>query len=299
MAEPATIVAAGTVPWRMRSGMLEVGLVHRPRYHDWSLPKGKVDPDEHLLVCAVRETLEETGLHVALGRPLGEQGYPVPAGSKLVHYWAAHADSTAVEVHGHAKIDPAEIDDVRFLPAGQAAATLTYDRDVEIVGRLATYALDTTPLVLLRHAKARSRRDWDGPDRDRPLTDDGRADAARLVQVLAALGIARIVTSDAQRCLQTISPYAHMAGIEAEIEPRISEAGFSKDPHGASEVIHALLGTHEPTVLCTHRPVLPTLRAAPSRFAACRVPTDAPPSGSSLVLHHRAGLVVSAQLHTV
>lgn len=293
MAEPASIVAAGTVPWQMRSGVLEVGLVHRPRYHDWSLPKGKVDPDEHLLVCAVRETLEETGLNVALGRPLGQQTYPVPTGSKLVHYWAAHAGSTAVPVH-----DPTEIDDVRFLPAGQAAATLTYDRDVEIVGRLATHALDTTPLVLLRHAKARSRSDWDGPDDDRPLTDVGRADALRLVQVLAALGIARVVTSDAQRCLQTISPFAQEAGAEVEIEPRISEAGFSKDPHGASEVIQSLLGTHEPTVLCTHRPVLPTLRAAPSRFAACRVPTEAPPSGSSLVLHHRAGLVVSAQLHT-
>src|SRR5690625_7582704 len=99
----------------MRSGMLEVGLVHRPRYHDWSLPKRKVDPDEHLLVCAVRETLEETGLHVALGRPPGEQGYPVPAGSQRGPSWAAHADSTAVAAPGHAPSAPAALDHGRLL----------------------------------------------------------------------------------------------------------------------------------------------------------------------------------------
>ena len=88
------IRAAGTVPWRHRAGALEVALVHRPKYDDWSWTKGKLDADELWQVAAVRETLEETGLHVRLGMPLPPTAYRVldrtghPA-TKQVRYWAA------------------------------------------------------------------------------------------------------------------------------------------------------------------------------------------------------------------
>ena len=71
------INAAGTVPWRRRSGVLEVALVHRPKYDDWSWSKGKLDPGETFQVAATRETLEETGLHVRLGMPLPPTAYRV------------------------------------------------------------------------------------------------------------------------------------------------------------------------------------------------------------------------------
>ena len=68
-----------------------MALIHRPRYDDWSLPKGKVDPGETEPVTAVREILEETGQHAHLGRRLDAVSYPVQQGVKKVHYWAARS----------------------------------------------------------------------------------------------------------------------------------------------------------------------------------------------------------------
>ena len=74
---PSAIPAAGTIPWRIRRGELQVALIHRPRYRDWSWPKGKVDPGEDWPVTAVRETREETGLQARLGIPLPDATYTV------------------------------------------------------------------------------------------------------------------------------------------------------------------------------------------------------------------------------
>ena len=96
-------------------GEVEVLLVHRPRYDDWSLPKGKLDPGEHPLVCAVREVEEETGHRVVLGRPLPRQRYTVSGRPKVVQYWVARADDRAAEWGG-----TAEIDQHRWVPTWQA-----------------------------------------------------------------------------------------------------------------------------------------------------------------------------------
>src|SRR5215472_8502449 len=81
--------AAGAVLWRARAGGIETALVHRPRYDDWSFPKGKSEPGEHVLLTAVREVEEETGVRAALGRRLATQTYPVEGQPKQVEYWAA------------------------------------------------------------------------------------------------------------------------------------------------------------------------------------------------------------------
>ena len=121
------VLAAGAVLWRpaRRSGSdeIEVGLVHRPKYDDWSLPKGKLDPGEHLVACAVREVLEETGHAVRLGAPLGVQRYPVQGLPKEVRYWAARANDSAPPWRG-----TAEIDRLEFVPASRAGARLTQPR---------------------------------------------------------------------------------------------------------------------------------------------------------------------------
>ena len=93
-----TVVAAGAVVWRpdpAHPGEVEVCVVHRPRYDDWSLPKGKLDRGEHLLAGAVREVEEETGQRVVLDRPLPTQHYEVNGVPKRVHYWAARAELLA------------------------------------------------------------------------------------------------------------------------------------------------------------------------------------------------------------
>src|SRR4051812_43456031 len=87
------IAAAGAVLWRRRGEGAEVALVHRPRYDDWSLPKGKLDPGETLPETAVREIEEETGFRAVLGRRLRTVRYPVGGEEKVVDYWAAEAVS--------------------------------------------------------------------------------------------------------------------------------------------------------------------------------------------------------------
>ncbi|NKY07909.1 NUDIX domain-containing protein, partial [Cellulomonas hominis] len=84
------VEAAGALVWRVRQGRLQVVLVHRPRYKDWSWPKGKLEPGEHVVTAAVREVEEEAGLDVVLGRPLPGLEYPLADGRfKRVHYWSA------------------------------------------------------------------------------------------------------------------------------------------------------------------------------------------------------------------
>ena len=122
--------AAGGVVWRVSSradGAVEVLLVHRPRYDDWSLPKGKCDPGESFEDCARREVEEETGLRCTLGVELPSTRYVDHKGRpKVVRYWAM-----AVEAGAFAPND--EVDEVRWLDPGAAAEALTYERDLAVV----------------------------------------------------------------------------------------------------------------------------------------------------------------------
>ena len=88
------VLAAGALVWREHEGQLEVLAVHRPRYNDWSWPKGKLDPGETMPACAVREVAEETRVTVDLGIPLPAIGYLSVGGKiKVVRYWAAQETS--------------------------------------------------------------------------------------------------------------------------------------------------------------------------------------------------------------
>src|SRR3712207_70034 len=90
MPERGPVLAAGAVTLRRRDGAAELLMVHRPKYDDWSFPKGKLDPGEDVTVAAVREVAEETGLDIRLGPPLTPQVYDVGDGAartKRVRYW--------------------------------------------------------------------------------------------------------------------------------------------------------------------------------------------------------------------
>jgi len=158
------ISAAGTI--LIRNG--EVLLVHRPRYDDWSFPKGKVDGAELLSLTAIRECEEETGFLAVLGPNLGIDRYETSLGKKEVHYWRAQV----LEDLGFAPDE--EVDKIAWIPFDQVAKHLNYPQDLEFLER-AIALPPTSPLIILRHAKAVKRSDFTGEDdSDRPLSGRGR-----------------------------------------------------------------------------------------------------------------------------
>jgi 8-oxo-(d)GTP phosphatase len=255
------IPAAGTIPWRRRRGQLEVALVHRPKYDDWSWAKGKLDPDEPWPVAAVRETLEETALHVNLGRPLPPAEYYVLDGDgqpvvKEVRYWAAEATRDAGPLAN-------EIDEVRWLDVVGASDRLDYARDRDqlraIVRADKEGALTTWPLALVRHAQAKGRGSWSGDDVLRPLDATGRARAGTIADVLAAYGVRRLVSSPSVRCAETLRPYAARLGVPLRTKEGLSEEGYAADGTRAPRHLHRLLERGAPSVVCSHGPVMPEL----------------------------------------
>ncbi len=261
----STIPAAGTVPWRRQDGSLEVALVHRARYDDWSWAKGKLDPGEEWVVAAVRETAEETGLDVRLGLPLPPAEYTVltKAGvpdQKVVRYWASRVTG------GHGRLEN-EIDDIEWLDVQLAYDRLDYARDrdqlLAIVRADQSGTLDTWPLVVVRHAKAVPRSAWTDPDDTiRPLDDVGAQRAAELAPLLAAYGIRRLVTSPSMRCVQTLKPYATSARLPLRARGGLSEEGYAADPDRAVHHLARVLDRGKPTAVCSHGPVLPDLVGA-------------------------------------
>ena len=257
---PSAIPAAGTIPWRLRDGRLEVALVHRPRYGDWSWPKGKVDPGEEWPVAAVRETREETGLTAHLGIPLPDATYTVMSRTgtpdeKRVRYWAATVTGSAARL-AH------EVDEVAWLGVGEAHHRLDYARDREQLLAVTQShehgVLRTWPLIVVRHAKAVARADYEGADdQRRPLDERGRARARALIPVLAAYGIRRLVSSPSVRCADTLAPYAAAARLRVRAKEGLSEEGFATRPEAASRQVARLLERGNPAAICSHGPVLP------------------------------------------
>ena len=288
-----TTIAAGAVVWRPATAQqngVEICLVHRPRYDDWSLPKGKLDDGEHLLACAVREVEEETGHRVVLGRPLPTQHYEVNGVPKRVHYWAARADDNAPEWKG-----TKEIDKIEFLPAADAVRRLSHPRDADVVAALLENDVRTVPFVVLRHTKARERESWNGPDKLRPLNERGAREAQLLVAPLTALGITRVVSSDAVRCVDSVRPYVDASGARLELESVVSEEDYEAHPLGAEKLTRALLADGEPTVVCSHRPVLPEIIVAAAEQAPDLAPSEALHVGDFFVFHHRGGVPVAVE----
>ena len=281
MSNPATVIAAGGAVWRESRGSRQVLLVHRPRYDDWSLPKGKLTPNEHVLVAARREIEEETGQQVVLGPPLAVQRYDVRRNGgttpKLVHYWAAELAGQEQEFEPND-----EVDQLEWLPVDKAKKRLSYPRDVDILNGLDAVIPVVSTVVLVRHAEAIKRKDWNGKDTARPLTSQGTASAQRLTGVLAALGVDKILSSDAERCVSTITPYAASVGLPIQLHPEISERGYGADPSALEGIADDAWKPGNITAICSHRPVLPAL----SKALGLKVGKFSP--GAFLVAHRLA-----------
>lgn len=275
--------AAGAVVTR-KGG--EVLLVHRPKYDDWSFPKGKLDPGEHVVTAAVREVAEETGLDVRLGPALSSQRYRMSNGRfKTVEYWTARVIGSD-DVGRYQPND--EIDAVQWVPWDAATNRLTYPHDRDTLAEARPLRRKTRALVVLRHGKARSRGGWKKDDRLRPLLQLGEMQAERLVPLLAAFDVTSAHTSSSTRCVQTVTPYVDTTGWPMKKYDELTEEDASVE--GVVDVVDALLESGESTVLCTHRPVLPTV------LDALRVPATKLEPGSMLVAHHRKGRVVASEV---
>ncbi len=250
------IRAAGVVLLRDSQTGPEVLLVHRPHRSDWSLPKGKVDPGEHLIDAAIRECDEETGYQATLGPALPPVFYTAFGQPKRVDYWVARGRSDEGFVPGD------EIDEIRWVSVAQARGLLSYEHDADQVDRAARLPA-TSPLIILRHTAAVKRADYNGRrDGERPLSGKGRSQAKALVPLLDAFEIEDVHSSDATRCHQSVRKLAKFLGTGIQHEPGLSEEGFEANPERAAKRIRQLVREPAPMVVCSHRPVLPTLLQA-------------------------------------
>jgi 8-oxo-dGTP pyrophosphatase MutT (NUDIX family) len=259
------IRAAGCAVWRRGDDdVLETALVHRPKYDDWSLPKGKPEPGEHLLQTAVREVAEETGLDVVVGRRSVRTGYEValPDGRpapKEVDYWTA-------QWTGGGFVANDEVDQLRWLPLPEATALCSHEHDRVVVTDLARPEIPRQPtLLLVRHAHAGSRSQWDGPDELRPLDGKGWRQARRLAEVLPLFGPTAVFSAPRTRCEQTVAPLAERLGLPVQGLPELGEEEFADDPAAGLATVERFLTPREEagvTVVCSQGGAIPSVLLA-------------------------------------
>lgn len=247
------VPAAGAVLYRMDGHSSRCAVVHRPRYDDWSLPKGKVDAGESLPVTAVREIEEETGFASTLEFRIGTTGYPLKEHSrKEVTYWSAlaHAGSFAPN---------AEVDEIRWLPVDEASALVSYPLDRKILARFAAAPRADGLLLLVRHARAGNRSEWSGDDSLRPLDKTGRTQAEMLAPMLRAFGARRLYSAPRVRCEQTLAPLADELGATVRSEPALTDEAYLDDPAAARERLLALVSGKGVAAVCSQGTAIPGL----------------------------------------
>ncbi len=254
--KPEVVVrAAGAVLWRPNpdSGDPLIAVIHRPRYNDWSLPKGKVDPGETEPVTAVREIYEETGQQSQLGRRLCRVTYPIPIGTKIVHYWTARG-------LGGEFTPTREVDQLLWLPADEAKKQLTYPYDRKVTGHFTKKPADTRTVLIVRHATAGRKARYKGPDdTQRPLDRNGRAQAKSLVPQLMAFGASALFAADRVRCVKTIEPLARKLDLPIEVEPTLTEEAYAADPEAAQKRLMEIVALGGTPAICSQGRVIPYL----------------------------------------
>lgn len=264
-------------------------VVHRPRYDDWSWPKGKAEINEPLLAAGVREVEEETGVIVQMHAPLVTQRYRLGSGqTKEVHYWIGTPVKNQGVERSRIPVVPAptkEIDFTRWTDPQTARDLLTRrgDRRLldDVMARAQAGTLVTSTLAIVRHGAALTRKQWPGPEAKRPLNRAGGVEALDLVDLFSALGISRLLSSPWARCRASMEPYAAVAGLSFVTVEELTEESVRRAPQETAQVVERLLRRPaEPVAICGHRPALPTmfapLREAASSQVARFLPSEDP-----------------------
>ena len=246
------IQAAGAVLWRKASdNELEIAVIHRPRYDDWSLPKGKVEPGESHISAGYREIQEETGYESIFGPEIGTVVYKLEGAPKEVRYWAAAATGQT------GKPNPEEVDQVEWLAPKKAKEKLTNKDDRAIVDFFLDFGADTFPIILLRHAKALKRTDWDGDDGDRPLEHRGQLQAKRLLPIYMPYNATEI------------------------------------DREAPLDYVQDLMDRGIPAIVCSHNPIIPkVVKKLVGKKYFKSMDRELEPA-QAIVLHCRAGEVIA------
>lgn len=224
-------------------------VVHRPRYDDWTFPKGKDEPDETSQAAALREVEEETGLRCRILSQLPQTNYQLSTGEgKCVQWFVMRPIAGQF-------IPNSEVDEVVWTTPAKAGRLLSYERDRQLVNQVSVGDFLTTGTFhLLRHGAAGSRFDWEGDDFNRPLTEKGHRQAAVVAERLATRGVDRIVSSPYVRCRQTVQPLADLTELPVDVVPELSEAG---DPKAALRYLETLVGYE--VVVSSHGDIIPAV----------------------------------------
>jgi 8-oxo-dGTP pyrophosphatase MutT (NUDIX family) len=301
-APSGAILAAGAVLWRAGDNETSaedplVALVHRPRYDDWSLPKGKVDPGETEPITAVREVEEETGFVSELGRRLATVSYPVEhrsrpggdieVGTKRVVYWTARAI-------GGQFAPNSEVDQLIWLPVKEAMKRLQYPYDRKVLRRFVKHPADTRTLLIVRHGTAGTKSRYKGDDAKRPLDKRGRAQAESLVGQLLAFGASSVHAAPRVRCAQTVEPLAEELGVTVSAEPALTEEAYADDRRAARHRMLDIAKTDGTPVICTQGKVIPDLIAWWCDRDGVRPDKSRNRKGSTWVLSLYGGKLVAA-----
>ena len=248
---------------------IELCLVYRPKYNDWSWPKGKNEANESHRHTAVREVGEETGYAVTLGPHIAQIEYPLenegkkssaksstksgsqnngqPEVIKRIHYWMMReiSESDAIKrlpAFGPIKpAKPTEIGNVVWLTPEDARKKLTHDSDQLVLDafleRIKSGQANYKTLILVRHGKAESRKAWQGSEATRPITPLGSAASYALGRELACYAPNKIVSSPWKRCLETVDAFAKNSSINIEKVAELTEDFHEKNPKSTLNVL--------------------------------------------------------------
>lgn len=282
----ADIRAAGGVVWRFRDGAVQIALVHRPRYDDWSLPKGKLEPGETELQAAVREVGEEIGAEVAVSRRLDPITYQVDGSSKSVAFWVMQHTGGDFEAND-------EVDEIAWLTPPQARRTLHYADEQSVLDDFLAAPLPESVVVLVRHAKAGKRSEWKGDDAKRPLDTAGRAQARRLGRFLVPFAADRVVSARPLRCVQTVQPLADQLDLNVTIDEAFDDETFERRPEVAEAALVALAKPRRVTIVASQGSAIPGLVDAVVPGLA----SSSARKGAAWVLAFADGTVVSADYY--